>query len=57
MLTTLVFVAALGGPPLPQPGIQWFTQVEQGLAEAKRTGRPIFLMSAAPQCAEVPGNW
>ncbi len=39
------------------PGIQWFTRLDQGLAEARRTGMPVFLMSAAPQCAEVPGNW
>ena len=39
------------------PGIAWFGTWESGLAEAKRTGRPILLMSAAPQCHGVPGMW
>ncbi len=54
-----------GGPPkapatLEVPtteGIAWFGTWEGGLAEAKRTGRPILLMSAAPQCNGVPGMW
>lgn len=41
----------------PSPGVQWFTDIKQGLDEAKRTGMPIMLLSAAPQCSEVPGNW
>jgi len=43
--------ASLGG------GIQWFATWEGGLAEAKRTGRPILLVSAAPHCAGVSGIW
>jgi hypothetical protein len=38
-------------------GIQWFATWESGLREAKRTGRPILLVSAAPHCAGVPGVW
>jgi hypothetical protein len=38
-------------------GIAWFGTWQQGLAEAKRTGRPILLMSATPQCHGVPGVW
>lgn len=38
-------------------GIAWFGTWEGGLAEAERTGRPILLMSAAPQCHGVPGMW
>ncbi len=37
--------------------IQWFGNWKQAKAEAKRTGRPILLTSAAPQCAGVPGMW
>ena len=39
------------------PGIAWFGSWEAGLAEAKRTGRPILILSAAPQCQGVPGMW
>jgi hypothetical protein len=28
-----------------------------GLAEAKRTGKPILFVSAAPHCAGVSGMW
>lgn len=57
------------GPPPPPPdekekakggaaaGIQWFATWESALAEAKRTDRPIFLVSAAPHCAGVSGIW
>ena len=38
-------------------GIQWFTHLKDGLAEAKRTGRPILFLSAAPSCGGVPGVW
>ena len=34
------------------PGIAWY-----GLAEAKRTGKPILFITAAPQCRGVPGMW
>ncbi len=37
--------------------IAWFTDWDQARAEAERTGRPIFLMSAAPRCHDVPGLW
>jgi hypothetical protein len=38
-------------------GIQWFATWESGLREARRTGRPILLVSAAPHCAGVSGTW
>lgn len=38
-------------------GIAWFGTWSGALAEAKRTGRPILFMSAAPQCRNVPGVW
>ena len=38
-------------------GIAWFGTWDGALEEAKRTGRPILLMSAAPHCRSVPGVW
>lgn len=38
-----------------EAGIAWFTTWETGLAEAKRTNRPIFFMSAATTCSGVSG--
>lgn len=38
-------------------GIQWFATLESARAEAKRTGRPILLVSAAPHCSGVSGIW
>ncbi len=38
-------------------GIAWFATWESGLREARRTGRPILLVSAAPHCAGVSGIW
>lgn len=54
-----------GGPPgLPsgpipsaQGGIVWYGSLRQGVAEAKRTNRPILLISAAPHCHNVSGIW
>ena len=37
--------------------IAWHGTWKGGLAEAKRTGKPIMLVSAAPQCHSVPGVW
>jgi hypothetical protein len=49
------------GPPDKQPAaggaIQYFATWDSGLAEAQRTGKPIFLVSAAPHCAGVCGIW
>ncbi len=38
-------------------GIAWFATWKSGLAEAQRTGKPIFLVSAAPHCGGVSGIW
>ncbi|MEO1999666.1 MAG: hypothetical protein ABGZ17_30860 [Planctomycetaceae bacterium] len=38
-------------------GIAWYGVLQDGLAEAKRTGKPILLISAAAQCQGVPGMW
>jgi hypothetical protein len=37
--------------------IAWFGTWQGGLAEARRTGRPILLVSGVPQCHNVPGVW
>ena len=37
--------------------IAWHGTWKGGLAEAKRTGKAILLLSAAPQCHSVPGIW
>lgn len=39
------------------PRIAWYGTLEAGLAEAQRSGRPILLVSGAPQCLGVPGIW
>ena len=43
--------------PGPAARIQWFGTWEAAKAEARRTGRPILLTSAAPQCKGTPGIW
>lgn len=40
-----------------EASIQWFATLDRGLAEAKRTGKPILFVSAAPHCAGVSGMW
>ena len=47
----------LGASPLGlgEPGIAWYPKLEDGLAEAKRTNRPILFMAVASQCGGVPG--
>lgn len=51
--------SAMDIPDNPQEvgvaGIAWFTTWETGLAEAKRSNRPIFFMSAATTCSGIPG--
>ena len=38
-------------------GIAWYGVLNDGLAEAKRTGKPILFITAAAQCNSVPGMW
>ena len=38
-------------------GIAWHGTWERGLAAAKSAGRPILLISAAPQCHGISGLW
>ena len=55
-----------GGGPRPEElgesdldigeaAIAWYPRLEDGLAEAKRTNRPIIFMAVASQCGGVPG--
>lgn len=37
--------------------IGWIPTWSQAVAEARATGKPILLMSGAPECAGVPGTW
>ena len=37
--------------------IAWHGTWKGGLIEAQRTGQPIMLISAVPQCHSVPGVW
>ena len=62
----LAALSALAGllpsPPAtadtPAPAtIQWFSTWNQAAAEARRTGRPILLLAAAPQCHGISGIW
>ena len=63
-LGVLCSLSALGAPQdvakresaVPEV-ISWYGTWEQGAAEAKRLGLPIFLHSAAPRCGGVPGMW
>ena len=47
------------GPVIKAPDayIQWYGTLAGGLDEAKRTGKPILFISAAPHCAGVSGMW
>ncbi|MDB2686651.1 hypothetical protein N9Y42_05520 [Mariniblastus sp.] len=38
-----------------EAGVAWYTTWKTGLAEAKRSNRPIFFMSAATTCSGIPG--
>ncbi len=39
------------------PGIAWYGVLQDGLDEAKRSGKPILFVTAAPQCGGIPGMW
>ncbi len=44
-------------PKIAPPKIAWYGTLKSGLAEAKRSQRPILFVSGAPQCLGVPGIW
>ena len=37
--------------------IAWYGTLDSALAEAQRTQRPLFLLSARPEYRSVPGFW
>lgn len=37
--------------------IQWFGTLDEALAEAKRTNRPLLMTAAAPSCRGIAGKW
>lgn len=39
------------------PRIGWYGTLQSGLAAARQNGKPILLVSAAPQCLGVSGIW
>jgi hypothetical protein len=49
-------VAIAAEPGIPS-GIVWYGVLADGLAEARRAGKPILLVSAAPQCIGISGMW
>ena len=59
-LAATLSVVAPGGAQEDRPGdpaVAWYGTWEQGLRVAGASGRPILLVSAAPQCHGVPGLW
>ena len=46
-------VPASGG----EPQVAWYGTLKGGLAEAKRTGRPILLVTGCAFIHRVPGVW
>lgn len=57
LIATISGVAVADEAPAIQPRIAWYGTLKSGLAEAKRSNRPILLVSAAPHCTGVPGIW
>lgn len=56
-LGALIVTGGLAAAEVHPEKIAWFGTWKGGLAEAQRTGKPILLVSAAPQCHNVPGVW
>lgn len=47
----------LGAMPqaIGEAGIDWYVTWDNAKAESRRSGRPIFFMSAAATCSGIPG--
>lgn len=61
-LLSVVGMAALSSCLLGQSStvaekIAWFSTLDSARAEAKRSGKPIFMIAARPECRGVPGFW
>ena len=57
LFVPLVFFGQETPPESKTEKIAWHGTWKGGLAEAQRTGKPIMLVSAVPQCHSVPGVW
>ncbi|MEM1444246.1 MAG: hypothetical protein AAGF67_18005 [Verrucomicrobiota bacterium] len=55
--TTSSFGGAMPESEKVIAGIGWYGVLSEGIAESERTGKPIFFLTAAPQCGGVPGMW
>ena len=55
--TTPSFGGAMPNSETIVPGIGWYGVLSEGIAESERSGKPIFFLTAAPQCGGVPGMW
>ena len=53
----LMTVGTVSAEENPTQRIAWHGNLEAGLALAKQTNRPVFLVSGAPACLGVPGIW
>lgn len=58
IFTLSLLALALAGALVGQDtGIAWYGTWKDGLDVAKKSGRPIFLVSAAPHCRNISGIW
>ena len=58
LMTVLVcWILPLNAEDNPPARIAWYGDLQEGLKEAKRSSRPILLVSGAPHCLGVPGVW
>ncbi len=57
MAAALLLSMTIQASDAVEPKIAWYGTLQSGLAEAKRSNRPILLLSAAPQCLGVSGIW
>ena len=53
----LMTTATVSAEENPTKRIAWHGNLERGLALAKQTNRPVFLVSGAAACLGVPGIW
>jgi hypothetical protein len=56
-LLLIMTTASASAEENPPKRIAWHGNLEKGLALAKQTNRPVFLVSGAPACLGVPGIW
>lgn len=57
MLKGLLLMLLLGQTSPAEGGIQWYASWELGLSQARKGGRPILLVAAAPHCHNISGIW